>query len=72
MGYLHSDYLSDFLPKLAHRLPSQSLGLGLNLRFGEESIKLFKENYRNADEYCCLFVIETQFAGFVFVPFSED
>ena len=39
---------------------------------GEESVELFKENYRNADEYCCLFVIEAEFAGFVFVPFPED
>ena len=39
---------------------------------GEESIVLFKENYRNADEYCCLFVVKDDFAGFIFVPFPED
>lgn len=39
---------------------------------GEESIELFKENYKNPEEYCCLFVIENEFAGFVFVPFPED
>lgn len=39
---------------------------------GEESIELFKENYKNPEEYCCLFVIEDEFAGFVFVPFPED
>jgi len=39
---------------------------------GEESIELFKENYKNPEEYCCLFVIENDFAGFVFVPFPED
>ncbi len=39
---------------------------------GEESVDLFKENYRNPDEYCCLFVIENDFAGFVFVPYPED
>jgi hypothetical protein len=39
---------------------------------GKESVELFKENYKNPDEYCCLFVIEGDFAGFVFVPFPED
>jgi hypothetical protein len=39
---------------------------------GEESIELFKENYRNADEYCCLFVIDGGFAGFIFLPFPID
>jgi phage pi2 protein 07 len=39
---------------------------------GEESVELFKENYKKPDEYCCLFVIEGEFAGFVFVPFPED
>ena len=39
---------------------------------GEESVELFKENYRNPDEYCCLFVIEAEFAGFIFIPYPED
>jgi len=39
---------------------------------GPESIDLFKENYKNPDEYCCLFVLEGDFAGFVYVPFPED
>ncbi len=39
---------------------------------GEESVELFKENYKNPDEYCCLFVIEQDFAGFIFIPFPED
>ena len=39
---------------------------------GEESIEMFKENYKNPDEYCCLFVIEGDFAGFIFIPFPED
>ncbi|TDB65098.1 hypothetical protein [Arundinibacter roseus] len=39
---------------------------------GAESQELFKENYKNPDEYCCLFVIQADFAGFVFVPFPED
>ncbi|WP_234735266.1 hypothetical protein [Tellurirhabdus bombi] len=39
---------------------------------GGESIDLFKENYKNPDEYCCLFVVENDFAGFIFIPFPED
>lgn len=39
---------------------------------GEESVEMFQENYKNADEYCCLFVIEADFAGFIYVPFPED
>jgi hypothetical protein len=39
---------------------------------GEESIELFKENYKNPEEYCCLFVVDEDFAGFIFIPFPED
>jgi len=39
---------------------------------GEDSIELWKENYKNPDEYCCLFVIHGDFAGFVYIPFPED
>lgn len=39
---------------------------------GQESVELYKENYKNPDEYCCLFVIEGDFAGFIFVPYPED
>jgi len=39
---------------------------------GLESLEDFKENYKNPDEYCCLFVIRGDFAGFVFIPFPED
>ncbi|MFN4146018.1 MAG: hypothetical protein ACK4GN_09360 [Runella sp.] len=39
---------------------------------GLESVELFKENYKNPDEYCCLFVIQGDFAGFVYIPFPED
>ena len=39
---------------------------------GQESVELFIENYKNPEEFCCLFVIEGDFAGFVFVPYPED
>ncbi len=34
----------------------------------------FKEAYKDADEFCCLFVIDIaqDFTNFVFVPFPED
>lgn len=34
--------------------------------------KIFKENYKNADEFCCLFVIDEQFTNFVFIPYPVD
>lgn len=39
---------------------------------GEESVLLFTENYKNADEYCCLFALIGEFSGFIFVPYPED
>lgn len=39
---------------------------------GPESIDLWKENYKKPDEYCCLFVVHGDFAGFVYVPYPED
>ncbi len=39
---------------------------------GEESVDLFKENYKNPDEYCCLFALIGDFSGFIFVPYPED
>ncbi|CAH0994115.1 hypothetical protein EMA8858_00222 [Emticicia aquatica] len=55
------DYKASFLDEFVQRK-----------LIGEESVELFKENFKNADEYCCLFVIEAEFAGFVFIPFPED
>jgi hypothetical protein len=39
---------------------------------GEESVDLFKENYKNPEEYCCLFALIGDFSGFIFVPYPED
>ncbi len=39
---------------------------------GEESVDLFKEYYKDPEEYCCLFVIENEFAGFIYLPFPTD
>jgi hypothetical protein len=39
---------------------------------GEESLEAFIENYKNADEYCCLFTLLGDFSGFIYVPYPED
>lgn len=39
---------------------------------GEESVLLFTENYKNPEEYCCLFALIGDFSGFIFVPYPED
>ncbi len=32
----------------------------------------FKTNYKDPDEFCCLFVVDKEFASFVYIPFPED
>lgn len=32
----------------------------------------FKKAYKDADEFCCLFVIDKEFTNFVFIPYPED
>ncbi|WP_192821584.1 hypothetical protein [Rufibacter sp. LB8] len=32
----------------------------------------FIQAYRDADEYCCLFVVDRDFMNFVFIPYPED
>jgi hypothetical protein len=32
----------------------------------------FKQAYKDADEFCCLFVIDKEFTNFVFIPYPED
>jgi hypothetical protein len=39
---------------------------------GEESVELFAEHYKDPDEYCCLFVIDADFAGFIYLPYPDD
>lgn len=38
----------------------------------EDKVEEFKANYKNPDEFCCLFVVDLDFARFVFVPYPED
>jgi hypothetical protein len=39
---------------------------------GQESKEFFEENYKNPEEYCCLFLMEKEFAGFIYLPYPED
>lgn len=32
----------------------------------------FTENYKNPDEFCCLFVVDKTFTKFVFIPYPID
>lgn len=32
----------------------------------------FKANYKDPDEFCCLFVIDNNFTNFIFIPYPED
>jgi hypothetical protein len=55
--HYRADFLEDFLQR------------GM---IGEESRELFIENYKDPEEYCCLFVIDGEFAGFIYLPYPVD
>ncbi len=38
----------------------------------EAGQQAFKDTYKNADEFCCLFVVDKVFTKFVFIPYPED
>ncbi|MBD2722445.1 hypothetical protein [Hymenobacter armeniacus] len=37
-----------------------------------EGIEAFQATYKDANEFCCLFVLDEEFTNFVFVPYPED
>jgi hypothetical protein len=37
-----------------------------------ENVELFIQNYKDIEEFCCLFVVDGQFTNFVFIPFPEE
>jgi hypothetical protein len=39
---------------------------------GADNEEEFKKNFRDPDEFCCLFVVDEAFASFVYIPFPED
>ena len=38
----------------------------------KDKIEDFKKNYKNPEEFCCLFVIDGDFTKFIFIPYPED
>ncbi len=38
----------------------------------EDLTEKFISNYKNPDEFCCLFVIDKDFTNFVYIPYPED
>jgi hypothetical protein len=38
----------------------------------EEALEEFTQAYKDADEFCCLFVIDGPFTSFVFIPYPID
>jgi hypothetical protein len=38
----------------------------------EDKVELFRESYKDPDEYCCLFVVDGEFNGFLYLPYPED
>jgi hypothetical protein len=65
--FLRSDFNTEFYYKASFLEEFVQRNL-----IGEESVELFKENYKNPEEFCSLFVIDGDFAGFVYMPYPED
>jgi hypothetical protein len=37
-----------------------------------DAVESFQANYKDPEEYCCLFVVDKDFAGFIYIPYPED
>lgn len=37
-----------------------------------EKFDVFKETYKDPEEFCCLFVVDKEFTNFLFIPYPED
>jgi hypothetical protein len=35
-------------------------------------VELFKSNYKDPDEFCCLFVVDKEFTNYLYIPYPED
>lgn len=38
----------------------------------KEGIEIFKRNYKDPDEFCCLFVVDDEFTNFLYIPYPEE
>lgn len=59
--HLEWDYYASFLDEFVQR--------ELVTKDKEE---YFKNNFKDPDEFCCLFVVDQDFTSFVFIPYPED
>ena len=55
--YFNASYLDEFIQR------------GL---IDTEKVEPFKENYKDSDEFCCLFVMDGEFTRFVYIPYPID
>jgi len=55
------NYFASFLDEFIQR--------GLVDKSREEEFKL---HYKDPDEFCCLFVIDSEFTRYVYIPYPED
>lgn len=39
---------------------------------GEDGEELFKQTYKDPSEFACIFMVDTNFTRFIFVPYPED
>ena len=39
---------------------------------GKEKEQEFMNNYKDPEEFCCLFVMDGEFTRFIFIPYPED
>jgi hypothetical protein len=37
-----------------------------------DAVESFTANYKDTNEFCCLFVMDPEFSGFIYVPYPED
>ncbi|MGB0522876.1 MAG: hypothetical protein ACPGJS_07940 [Flammeovirgaceae bacterium] len=37
-----------------------------------DDLAKFQQNYKDPDEFCCLFVVDNDFVNFIYVPYPED
>ncbi len=38
----------------------------------QEKVAEFIANYRDPDEFCCLFVVDEEFTNFIYIPYPQD
>ena len=38
----------------------------------EDKLEAFKANYKDPEEFCCLFVVDKEFTNFVYIPYPND